>query len=330
MQYDGFVAIISCVIVVPPQAQPDLVVRGAQLSAPSVVAGGSTDASSAVYNQSGAMANSSNMGYYLSANGVLDAGDVLLGSTYGYSIGVGQSSSHYIALTVPAGMAAGSYYPLFVADYQNQVAESDEANNVTAVNFTVTPPSIDLTIQQPSITPSNPAPGTALNMSCYINNQGSLVFPSSSVGFYLSTDQTLVASYVLMTTVTGNALLFVADPINAVAESNEINNVAVLRLTVIQATAIRDQPLATPWAVAPNPSASGQPLLVVLDGAGPVGAAIVELYNVLGQRVHSQPLLLSSGRANRAEVATQGLASGVYTLRLTGIGLSGMRRVLIN
>ena len=227
-------------------------------------------------------------------------------------------------------MAAGSYYPLFVADYQNQVAESDEANNVTAVNFTVTPPSIDLTIQQPSITPSNPAPGTALNMSCYINNQGNLVFPSSSVGFYLSTDQTLVASYVLMTTVTGNALLFVADPINAVAESNEINNVAVLRLTVIQATAIRDQPLATPWAVAPNPSASGQPLLVVLDGAAPVGAAIVELYNVLGQRVHSQPLLLSSGRANRAEVATQGLASGVYTLRLTGIGLSVTRRVLIN
>lgn len=89
LQYDGFVAIISCVIVVPSQAQPDLVVRGAQLSAPSVVAGGSTDASSAVYNQSGAMANSSNMGYYLSANGVLDAGDVLLGSTYGYSIGVG-------------------------------------------------------------------------------------------------------------------------------------------------------------------------------------------------------------------------------------------------
>ena len=83
-------------------------------------------------------------------------------------------------------------------------------------------------------------------------------------------------------------------------------------------------------AVAPNPSASGQPLLVVLDGAAPVGAAIVELYNVLGQRVHSQPLLLSSGRANRAEVATQGLASGVYTLRLTGIGLSVTRRVLIN
>lgn len=234
---------------------------------------------------------------------------------------MGQSSSHYTTLTVPAGTAAGSYYLLFVADYQNQVTESDEANNVTVVNFTVTPP---------SITPNNPTPATALNMSCYINNQGNSVSPSSSVGFYLSTDQTLVASDVLMTTVTGNAVLFVADPINAVAESNEINNVAVLRLTVMQATATRDQTAGYTVAVAPNPLASGQPLLVVLDGAGPVGAAIVELYNVLGQRVQSQPLLLSSGRANRTEVATQGLASGVYTLRLTGIGLSVTRRVLIN
>lgn len=227
-------------------------------------------------------------------------------------------------------MAAGSYYPLFVADYQNQVAESDEANNVTAVNFTVTPPSIDLTIQQPSITPSNPAPGTALNMSCYINNQGNLVFPSSSVVFDLSTDQTLVASYVLMTTVTGNALLFVADPINAVAESNEINNVAVLRLTVIQATAIRDQPLATPWPSRPTPQPAASRYWWCWMVPAPWARLSVELYNVLGQRVHSQPLLLSSGRANRAEVATQGLASGVYTLRLTGIGLSVTRRVLIN
>lgn len=78
LQYDGFAAIISRVTVVPPQAQPDLVVRGAQLPPSSVVAGGSTDASSAVYNQSGTTANSSNMGYYLSANAVLDAGDGLL------------------------------------------------------------------------------------------------------------------------------------------------------------------------------------------------------------------------------------------------------------
>ena len=256
-QFDGFAATIGCVTTLPPQAQPDLVVQGAQLSPTSVVAGGSTYASSSVYNLSGATANSSNMGYYLSTNAVLDASDVLLGNTYGYAIGVGRSSGHYTTLTVPAGTTAGGYYILFVADYLNQVAESNETNNVMAVSLTVTPPSIDLTIQQPSITPTNPAPGTPLNMSCYINNQGNSASPSSSVGFYLSNDAILDAADQLLTSQYGGQLyptypsqrygtaavpnglapgtyyiLFVADYQNQVAETNENNNVSALSFTV--------------------------------------------------------------------------------------------------
>ena len=256
-QYAGFAATIGCVTTVPPQAQPDLLVQGAQLSPTSALAGGSTYASSTLYNQSGAAANSSTMGYYLSADAVLDAGDALLGSTFGYPIGVGQSSGHYTSLTVPAGTAAGSYYVLFVADYLNQVAESNEANNVLAVGFNVIPPGIDLTVQQPGITPTNPAPGTPLNMSCYINNQGNSAAPSSSVGFYLSNDATLDAADQLLTSQYGGLLyptypsqrygtaavpnslapgtyyiLFVADYQNQVAESNEANNVSALSFTV--------------------------------------------------------------------------------------------------
>ncbi|GAA4042386.1 hypothetical protein GCM10022409_30480 [Hymenobacter glaciei] len=256
-QYAGFAATIGCVTTIPPQAQPDLAVQGAQLSPTSVVAGGSTYASSSVYNLSGASANSSSMGYYLSTNAVLDAGDVFLNSTYGYAIGVGQSSGHYTTLTVPVGTTAGSYYVLFAADYQNQVAESNESNNVTAVSFTVTPPSFDLTIQQPNISPTNPAPGTPLYMSCYINNQGNSTTTSSSVGFYLSNDATLDAADQLLTSQYGAQLytnypsqrygtaavpnnlapgtyyiLFVADYQNQVAETNETNNVSALSFTV--------------------------------------------------------------------------------------------------
>lgn len=61
-----------------------------------------------------------------------------------------------------------------------------------------------------------------------------------------------------------------------------------------------------------------------------MGLATMELYNALGQRVQAQSLALSSDRANQAEVATQGLASGVYTLHLTGSGLRVTRRVLVN
>ena len=55
-----------------------------------------------------------------------------------------------------------------------------------------------------------------------------------------------------------------------------------------------------------------------------------EAHVPVSQRVQAQVVQLSAGRANRAEVATQGLASGVYTLRLTGNGLSVTRRLLIN
>ncbi|MFC7667420.1 T9SS type A sorting domain-containing protein [Hymenobacter humi] len=45
--------------------------------------------------------------------------------------------------------------------------------------------------------------------------------------------------------------------------------------------------------------------------------------------MRTQPLPLSAARANQAEVATQNLAPGVYTLRLTGPSLNASRRVVI-
>jgi subtilase family serine protease len=256
-QLSGFEATIGCVTTVPPQAQADLTVQSAYLSPLSVVAGGSTSASCYIYNLSGATASSSSVGYYLSSDAVLDAADQLLGSSIGYTLPVSQYSSRYATLTIPTGTAAGNYYVLFVADYQNQVSESNENNNVATVNLTVTPPSIDLTIQQAVVTPQNTAPGTPLNMSCYIANQGNAVANSSSVGFYFSTDATLDATDQLLTSQYGTSLypsytqsrygtaavptgtapgtyyiLFVADYQNQVGETNETNNVSAVSFTV--------------------------------------------------------------------------------------------------
>jgi subtilase family serine protease len=257
VQYNGFEATIGCVTTVPPQAQADLVIQSAYLTPQSVVAGGSTSASNYINNLSGVTASSSSVGYYLSTNQTLDASDVLLGNTVGYTLPVGQYSSRYTTLTVPTTTTAGSYYVLFVADYQNQVPESNEANNVSAVSLTVTPPSIDLTIQQAAVTPQNTAPGTPLNMSCYIANQGNAVANSSSVGFYFSTDAVLDAADQLLTSQYGTSLfagytqsrygtaavptgtapgtyyiLFVADYQSQVGETNENNNVSAVSFTV--------------------------------------------------------------------------------------------------
>ena len=189
VQYSGFSATIGCVTTVPPQPQADLAIQSPYLTPQSVVAGGTTSANCYIYNLSGATASSSSVGYYLSTDAVLDAADQLLGNSVGYTLPVNQYSSRYATLTVPTGTAAGNYYVLFVADYLNQVAESNENNNVATVTITVTPPSVDLTIQQASVTPQNTAPGTPISMSCYIVPTKAMPSPTAAVwAFYFSTD----------------------------------------------------------------------------------------------------------------------------------------------
>ena len=81
-----------------------------------------------------AIAYTSTVGYYLSADAVLDAADQLLSNSPGYLLLPGQSVPHYATMTVLAGTASGNYYILFAADFLNQVNESNEMNNVTAVS----------------------------------------------------------------------------------------------------------------------------------------------------------------------------------------------------
>ena len=52
-------------------------------------------------------------------------------------------------------------------------------------------------------------------------------------------------------------VLFVADPLNAVTETNESNNLAALPLTVTQALVNREQTAGYTVSVVPNPVANG-------------------------------------------------------------------------
>jgi subtilase family serine protease len=117
---------------------------------------------------------------------------------------------------------------------------------------------------------------------------------SSTLGFYLSTNTTLDVSDVLLSTVTGGALaanlssyrsanltvpvgtaagsyyvLFVADPANAVTETNETNNVSSLALTVIAPTVDLSvtYPYVSPTTVAAGASANASCYLNNLGNA---------------------------------------------------------------
>ncbi|RAK66795.1 CARDB domain-containing protein [Hymenobacter edaphi] len=253
--YAGFAANIACVTSVP---QPDLAVQGASAFPLSAVAGSYLSLSCSIYNLSGTTATSSNVGYYLSTDNTLSSSDQLLGYSTGYSLAVGGSSTRSSSVQVPTTTTPGSYYLLFAGDYDNLVNESNEQNNVASVSFTVSAPSYDLVIQTPSATPTSVAQGGTLSLSCYISNVGNATTTSSSVGYYLSSNTTLDASDVLLTSTYGGALapssfgtsrygytniptttptgsyyvLFVADYQGLVSETNETNNVASVAITV--------------------------------------------------------------------------------------------------
>ncbi|GGG29882.1 CARDB domain-containing protein [Hymenobacter glacieicola] len=254
-QYSGFAANISCVTTVP---QADLAVQAAAVQPLAAVAGGTLQLSCSVYNLASAGAVSSTVGYYLSTDATLDAADQLLSSSQGGPLPSGQSSYRSASATLSSNITAGNYYVLFVADHLNTVSESNEANNVAAVSLNILPPSVDLLIQQAAVNNTTTAPGSVLNLSCSIQNQGNAIASNSSVGYYLSSNTTLDAADQLLTSSFGSQLspgypqyrssstnlpantlpgnyyiLFVADYQGVVTESNETNNVSAVALTVV-------------------------------------------------------------------------------------------------
>lgn len=244
--------------VVPPSL--DLTVSQAQLSQNSAVAGAYFNYSSYVYNQGNTVAPASGQGVYLSTDAAWSNDDVQLTTSQVPSLGETQSYYTYGSFTLPNPLTSGTYYVLFVADHLNQVAETNETNNVRALLLQVVPPTIDLSIQQAYLNVSSAAAGNPFTASSYIYNTGNAPAASATVGYYLSTNTVLDASDVLLGNspggnLNGNAsssryasltvpsgtavgtyyVLFVADHLNQVSETNETNNVASTSLRVVQA-----------------------------------------------------------------------------------------------
>ncbi|MCR5888599.1 hypothetical protein LRS06_12660 [Hymenobacter sp. J193] len=256
--YAGFAASISCVTTVP---KPDLAVQGASVQPLSVVAGNNVYVTSSIYNLTGTTATSSSVGYYLSKDAKLDGSDILIGNSTGSNLAVGASSYREASVQIPSITNTGNYYLLFVGDYQDAVAESNEDNNIATVSVNVIPAAVDLVMTQANVTPTSTAPGNAISLTSYIQNTGNTNASSSSVGYYLSTDTKLDSKDQLLTSTFGGTLyasysnyanaytnipssvvpgtyyvLFAADYQDLVTETNEDNNVTAVAITVAKAS----------------------------------------------------------------------------------------------
>lgn len=236
----------------------DLVMQTQSATPTTVPAGNTVSVTCSIFNQGNMPASSSNVGYYLSTDNVYSTGDVYLSFSSGGTLNAYASANKTATLTIPSSTTPGSYYILYYADYSNLVSESVETNNVSAVAITVVTPTVDLYITTPTASPVTIAQGNTTAVSCYINNSGNSSASSSNVGYYLSTDTVWTAADTYLGFSSGGALaaggsqyrsanltipsattpgsyyiLYFADYGMVVSETNEMNNVNWVAITVI-------------------------------------------------------------------------------------------------
>jgi subtilase family serine protease len=224
---------------------PDLNVMS--FSAPSMAGiGDSFTVTDTTRNSGGGAAGASTTRYYLSTNGVVDAGDVALGSRAVPSLTPGATHTGSATVTIPAGTAGGQYYLIAASDADGAVAETVESNNIINRGITI---GSDLHVLS-FTAPSDAGAGLTITISDSTRNQGTGTALASTTSFYLSADATFDASTDALLgsraipalaggalssgstsvtipagTATGNYTLFArADAGEAVSEAVEANN----------------------------------------------------------------------------------------------------------
>ena len=119
----------------PSSAQelPDLVMTA--VSGPATGAtGGQITIANTAKNQGAGASGSFYVGLYLSTDATITQSDVWLGGRTVSSIAPGASNTAETSVTIPNHIAPGTYYIGSIADYGNNVTESDETNNALAGN----------------------------------------------------------------------------------------------------------------------------------------------------------------------------------------------------
>jgi Fungalysin metallopeptidase (M36)/CARDB/Fungalysin/Thermolysin Propeptide Motif len=286
---------IGTVTIVSEDVAPDLL-ESAFAGPDSAGAGQTFDVSHTVRNQGSGAAPASTTSFYVSVNSVLESGDPLIGAGTVPELAIGTTHTATASVTLPPGLAAGTYWLIAKADGPGTIAETNEANNNRSDLVRVGP---DLVVSAMSA-PANAGAGVSMVVSDTTKNNGSNNAPASSTRFYLSLNYALDASdtplgtrsvgplaagasHAWETTLTMPAtapvgtlyLIAKADDSNSVSESLETNNTR----TVV----VRVGPDLTVSAVAAPARAAAGESITVSDttkntGGGPAGASATGFY----------------------------------------------------
>jgi subtilase family serine protease len=132
--------------------------------------------------------------FYLSTNSILDDADTLIGNRNVPALAAGATSSASTTVTIPQDTAMGFWTIIALADAEDAVAETSEANNGFARSIQIGP---DLDITALSV-PSAAGAGQSIVIADTVKNQGGGSAEPSLTQFYLSANTTLDSADTLL------------------------------------------------------------------------------------------------------------------------------------
>jgi subtilase family serine protease len=300
---------------------PDL--RISNTTAPSEAApGASITVGASTENQGGGTAPASTTRFYFSADTVVDANDVALGSRAVPALAAGAIDTGTVSVAVPGHTAPGTYYVIAQADAGDVVPEIAEANNVraraiviatavsqVAASAVATP---DLVVSSLAVRPSL----SGITVNDTTSNVGTGAAPATGTMYYLSSDAVLDAADVplfrrpvralaagasssdsigvsLPPETAGSWYLIArADVDGVVAETNEGNNTRAVAFTIGP-----DLKVPTMFLSSRDVTA-GQSLIVIdtVKNAGQITApaSVIRFYLSSEDDIHIRGVLLGS------------------------------------
>ena len=296
-------------------------------------------------NQGTGTAPSSTTSFYLSINSVLEASDPVVATRLVPELAAGTSSTGTTSVTLPDGLAPGSYSLFAKADGPGAVGETNEFNNARFGFIQIGP---DITVAALS-GPATAGAGSTIAVSDTTSNSGLGTASASITRFFLSADFNLDAGDVLLqgravpaldggTSSTASTSLTIpamtqdgtyyliakADGTDAVAESNETNNTRTVLIRV-------GPDLVISAATVPARAAAGSSIDVTEttqnSGTGNAVASTTGIYL-------STNSLLDSADVRLGTRAVPALAPGASSARTTSVTLppvsAGTWYLLIN
>jgi subtilase family serine protease len=140
-------------------------------------------------NQGSGTAPASTTTFYLSSDTLLDGTDVVLGSRAVPVLASGASDTGSVTVTIPAGVATGTYFVFAKADSGSVVSEVSEGNNTAFRTIKVGP---DLLVSGVA-TPTSVLAGSTISVTDTTGNGGGGSSAASTTRFYLSVNNVLDA-----------------------------------------------------------------------------------------------------------------------------------------